>query len=620
LTTGRLAPRALAGLLVVAFLLAHACFALLPFLFEPWNWRATDLLLRMRPARYDPALAYVVVGDETTEALGVSYLDRTHYARVVENLHAAGVALQVHDVVWRASRTEEEDRALVEAVRRAGNVVLGFVARLDREEAEDAPSSGWAPRVEGDAGALPACGRPVWNLPALADAAAGQGFIDTDADGDGVFRRAPLLARCGERFQPSLPLLAACLHLGVEPERIVVRPGRSLALGDVAVPIDDRGRMRVPFLRWDDADHYAFEEIFHAAGDDLEVLRARLEGRVVLVANASTAGRDIAPTPLDPYDPLPGLQGSVFTGIVTGQFLRDLGALSMLPFEIALLAGIFVLGRQRSTALLLGGSVGLALLFAGAAVGSFLWLGWILHLVRPVMMALFGVLALLAYRYLMEERARAAVQATFQRYFPPTVARRLVADPQRLHVGGERKQLTVLFSDITGFTARSAHMEPDDVQAMLNRYFEAMVDLVFEHGGTLDKFMGDGLMVFFGDPEPQPDHALRCVRCAIAMQRRLDELNAIWESEGKPPIRIRIGINTGPMIVGNMGSPRRLSYTVIGSAVNLGARLEPKAPVGGILVSQATRDALEGAIETEPVDPIEAKGFDDPVPAFVVVH
>ena len=212
----------------------------------------------------------------------------------------------------------------------------------------------------------------------------------------------------------------------------------------------------------------------------------------------------------------------------------------------------------------------------------------------------------------------ALLQRSFERFFPPTVVRRLIDRPEDVTVGGERKELTVLFSDIEGFTALTAEMEPDEVQLILNRYFEAMIDIVFEHGGTLDKLMGDGMMVFFGDPEEQADHAQRAVRVALAMQERLLRLNVEWKADRRQPLTIRIGISTGPMVVGNMGSPRRLSYTVLGAAVNLAARLEKHAPSGGILVSQRTCAALGDTIRTRPAEPIHAKGFPQPVRAFVV--
>ncbi|MEK7670377.1 MAG: adenylate/guanylate cyclase domain-containing protein, partial [Bacteroidota bacterium] len=153
----------------------------------------------------------------------------------------------------------------------------------------------------------------------------------------------------------------------------------------------------------------------------------------------------------------------------------------------------------------------------------------------------------------------------------------------------------------------------------LDEYFGAMVDIVFKYEGTVDKFIGDGLMVFYGDPEPQPDHALRCVKAAIEMQKKCRELKAKWEVEGKFPLKIRIGINTGPVVVGNMGSSRRLSYTVLGSDVNLTQRLEANAPVEGIMISARTYELVKDHVATRLLEPIIVKGLDQPIPVYEVI-
>ena len=176
-----------------------------------------------------------------------------------------------------------------------------------------------------------------------------------------------------------------------------------------------------------------------------------------------------------------------------------------------------------------------------------------------------------------------------------------------------------MFSDVAGFTKRSSTMAPDQIRKMLNEYFEAMTDIVFRYEGTVDKFMGDGLMVFFGDPEPQPDHAERCVRMAVDMQKKIREIGESWPRHGDQPLQIRIGINTGVVVVGNIGSARRLSYTVLGSEVNLAQRLESSAPVGGILISSRTHGLLNGAVPTRPAGQFKVKGFDEPVDGYEVI-
>jgi adenylate cyclase len=155
----------------------------------------------------------------------------------------------------------------------------------------------------------------------------------------------------------------------------------------------------------------------------------------------------------------------------------------------------------------------------------------------------------LLHGYVREQQDRALLHHSFRAYFPPRMVERIERQHQSVTIGGHKKELTVLFSDIENFSSHTAAMAPDHIQALLNEYFEAMTDIVFDHGYTVDKFIGDGLMVFFGDPDPQPDHTARAVRTAIAMQHKVQELHARWKSVGDMPLRIRIGINTGEMVV-----------------------------------------------------------------------
>jgi class 3 adenylate cyclase len=188
----------------------------------------------------------------------------------------------------------------------------------------------------------------------------------------------------------------------------------------------------------------------------------------------------------------------------------------------------------------------------------------------------------------------------------------------QLTSAAQKKELTILFSDIVGFTKHTSTMEAGQVRRLLNEYFERMIEIVFEHQGTLDKFIGDGLMVFFGDPEPQSDHAVRCVRAGIEMQKAARELGEVWAGRGEVPLQIRVGINTGQVVVGNMGSSRRLSYTVLAEPVNVAQRLESSAPVGGILISARTYELAKDAIKAERRDPIRVKGIDHPIQVYEI--
>jgi adenylate cyclase len=195
----------------------------------------------------------------------------------------------------------------------------------------------------------------------------------------------------------------------------------------------------------------------------------------------------------------------------------------------------------------------------------------------------------------------------------------MVDNPDALSTTPKKKEITIMFSDIKSFTTYSSTMTPEEISTTLNEYFDAMTDIVFRYGGTVDKFIGDGLMVFYGAPEPQPDHAVRCVKAAIEMQRKCRELRMRWEPVGRLPLRIRIGINTGEVVVGDLGSVRRMEYTVLGSDVNLAQRLESNAPVEGIMISESTYRYVKDIVPIRPLEPIKVKGLETPVKVYEVL-
>jgi adenylate cyclase len=304
--------------------------------------------------------------------------------------------------------------------------------------------------------------------------------------------------------------------------------------------------------------------------------------------------------------------------ILTENFLDDANVLQMVLIEAAVFLVVLLLALRLSPRSFSISSVGFIVVYVAVALISFLYAGFVMNVFRPVIEIAFASFSVVAYRYIGEQKSKEVLKRSFEAYFPPTVVRRLMGNPSLITTGGQKKELTILFSDIKSFTTYSSTLEPDEIQRLLNEYFEAMVEILFRFEGTVDKFIGDGLMVFFGDPEPQSDHALRCVRAAIEMQRKCRELKIRWEKESKFPLMVRMGINTGQVIVGNMGSARRLSYTALGSDVNLTQRLESSATPEGIMLSHTTNELVKDFIKTRRVGPIKVKGLDQPIEVYEV--
>jgi len=242
-------------------------------------------------------------------------------------------------------------------------------------------------------------------------------------------------------------------------------------------------------------------------------------------------------------------------------------------------------------------------------------------IVGPALAAAFALLGSTSYISIIEGQKAREIRGAFSKYLSPVVVDQLVADPSRLKLGGEKRHLSILFSDLAGFTSLSESMEPEALLAQLNEYLDDMADIVMSEGGTLDKYIGDAIMALYGAPALLPDHATRACRTALRMQRRLDQLNVRWGEAGRPQLGMRIGVNTGYPVVGNIGGEKRFDYTALGDAVNLAARLEPACKTYGVgtMISGQTRDGAGDTIVTRELELLAVYGKEEPVAVFELV-
>ncbi len=636
-------------LVLGSFITAHIFLWLLPNVFEVWNLQAIDQLFLFRSnskqfkPHYDDAIVHVDLNNTSIQRLNNFYLNRSHHAQVVRNLSDMKVAAQMYDFIFAAPTDSKQDKTLIKAVSDARNVYFGLAFELasqshsnlktvEADKTEYLTNTSWKTAVKGDLSDFYIGERPLITFPSLALVSKGLGYLSINCDPDGVFRRVPLLVRYDSELYPSFPFRVICDYLSVSPERIIIEPGKVITLKDarrsgetkghdIIIPIDCYGNMRINFIGpWGRMKHYNFSDVLRASEDrdELEMWAEELSGKIVLVSDVTTGSSDIGPVPTDTNFPLSGLHANTMNTILTGSFLNELSNKEMLFIELVIMVIILVFSVRFSSLPFSIGTIALGISYLVLVSLLFLYSQTILHIVRPLLMTTFAAGSILIYRYISEEKEKAALKKSFEAYFPPSIVKKLMANPKAIATKGEKKELTILFSDIKNFTGYSSSLAPDHVQQLLNEYFEAMTEIVFKYEGTVDKFIGDGLMVFFGDPESQPDHAIRCVKSAIEMQNKVREIRKEWESRGDMPIQIRIGINTGDVFVGNMGSMRRLSYTVLGAAANLAQRLESNAPVGGIMISERTHDLVKDKIAAEGPKKIKAKGFDEPITVYEV--
>lgn len=636
-------------IIVSSLLFGHLLFWLLPNVFETWNAQAFDQIFVLRyqyfPSRvpYDSTIIHVVETDSSVQVLsGGTYISRRQYGQIAHNIGEMQAAAQIWDYIQRAAQSAEEDSFFIACNKSAGNVYYGM--SLDPRDKpllkkQPRPASHWEylsrtkwkVQVDGDISTMYVGGNPILTFPELASVCRGLGFINMNADRDGVFRRVPLLIRYDDAFYPSFPFRAICDYMHVKPEQIILRPGTSITLKgayrlgqqphDIVIPVDERCNIVVNFVGpWRRMVDFEMDRIYNVS-EDRDAMeydwKPLFKDKIVVVNINATGASDVQSVPTDPWYPLGGLHANVMNSILTENFLKEANTVEKIGLEILLLLIVGVLAIKFSSRGLWIGALVLLVGYIVFIIGIFLYGNLIINLVRPILIMVTAVFGVLVYRFINEEREKEATRRSFESYLPPSVVKRQLAHPESIFEV-QKKELTIMFTDIKSFTTYSSIMSPDQIQNFLAEYFDAMVQIVFKYEGTVDKYIGDGLMVFFGAPEPQADHAVRCVKAAIEMQKKCRELKEKWVQEDLFPLKIRIGINTGEVVVGNMGTRKKLAYTVLGSDVNLANRLESNAPVEGIMISRRTYDLVKDEIPTFPHEPVLVKGLDTPIEVYIV--
>ena len=641
-------------LLLTAFIAAHLCFWLLPNVFETWNSQTVDQLFilrsrsqTLRPA-YDSTVVHVDFNNTSIERLKNLYLNRLHFAQLVRNLKSMQVAAQVYDFIFAAKIHEQEDHELIEAAKDADNTYFGLALELreagERAKPKKVASKGrsyvmqtkWDVPDASDGGQLFVGENPLATYAELAHASRGLGSLSVKFDPDGVLRRVPLLVRYEDSFYPLLPLLVVCDYLGVPPENVILKPGRSIILKgakkpgsdprDITIPIDRQGDMIVNFIGpWERMDHYNFADILRASDDrdELEIWAEELQGKIAVISDVSTGSTDVGPVPTDANFPLSGVHANVIHSILNESFLKELSDQQMLLIEVLLLTVLFLLSIRFSS---LAFSIGTGLLTAAyiaAVMVSFFYGQVILNIVRPMLMIGMAMTAILVYRYILEEkekmeglRQRDFIRDTFGRYLSNEVVEALLGSPEGLKMSGEKREVTFLVSDLRGFTALTSRLSPHEVIEIMNRYFEHMVDVIVRYQGTVNEFLGDGILAFFGAPLSADDDAERAVACAVEMQNALLTVNAEQRRLQLPELAMGIGINTGEVVVGNIGSEQRASYGAVGTPINAAYRIESFTIGGQILISPTTHDRISTDLKIQGTKEVKFKGLDAPVALY----
>ena len=467
------------------------------------------------------------------------------------------------------------------------------------------------------------------NIPLLSENTRSQGYLSFDVEPDGSMRKLPLIVKYHDNasgrdfFFPPMSVrvleryLRGALIFQVGEfgaEKVIFNGTQS-----IEVPVNDRGEISVNFLGGRETfPHVSIADIL----DDKSNLvpQGSLEGKIVLIGATATALGDTKVTPFDPIYPGVEVQATIIDNILRNKLLHQPGWVFQLDLIYLMTLGTLLTFLYSRFKPVIGVFTCLVV-----AMGQFILAQWIfvnkgfwISGVYPFLENIFIFGSLAIHWYLTEEKQKQFIQNVFGKYLSEKVVDKLLKDPSGFQLGGEQKELTAFFTDLQGFSTFSEKLSAQELVTLLNDYFTEMTDILLKHEGTLDKYQGDSIVAFFGAPYYFEDHAKQACWVALEMQEKLVQLRQQWKKEGRPELYMRIGLNTGSMVVGNIGSKNRMSYGMNGDSVNLAARLEGanKEYGSSILISESTHAQATNFIEARELDSIRVVGRSTPVKIF----
>jgi len=574
--------------------------------FTALDIKLKDARFRLRPQiKPDKNVVIAAIDSKSIDELGRWPWDRSVIASLVENLKYYGAKTVAFDIVFSEPSNPVSDNALAAAIKEAGNVVAGYFFRNEEKSHSEESlkllekSRVTILKVVDNVKEVPVVSYSFVdnNLKEISDAAVLSGYFNIIPDEDGIIRSSNVLLFNNGEFYPSLSMSALKNYLDTEVIlNIAVYGVDYLSVGQKTVPANEQGQLTL--------NYYGKQGIFRTVSV-VDIVKKRLNGTdalknaIVFVGATEIGINDMRATPVDPT--LPGIEihATVASNVLQGNFLIynskvtliEIASIIIFPFIL-----IIILGLLRNTFI--------GLVFTFCFIATYFGLNYVLFayyflntgVIFPIFSIGLAYVGSEAYRNLIEERHGKFLKKAFANYLSPALVSEIIKNPEMLKLGGAKREMSILFSDIRGFTSISEKLSPESLVSLLNRYLGPMTNIVLKNYGTLDKYIGDAVMAIFGAPLTIVDHSVAACITAVEMISALPELNAMFKAEGLPEIAIGIGINTGEAIAGNMGTDVRFDYTVIGDNVNLASRLEgmTKMYKCQIIVSGATRAHVEG--------------------------
>jgi len=561
---------------------------------------------------------------------------RCYYAHLVRNLKRAGARVVGLDLMLTGADMANplNDQELRDAIRETGVVVLAGKIEPENDQYQ---------HVSNDEN----FGNEFLHIDSTL------GIVNILNDADGVHRRyAPFFESAGNFTVPTFAFAVLNKYFDLSPFTTAEDWGDRFAYAGRDIPKYDASSFLINFygssgtsrfIKFadviDDSAFTTLDEIDY--GTQLNTFDDPIDGylydgtfknKIVLVGSRVPEDHDLFPVSIakgrrqgDNLMYGVEIHANVIESILRSDFVRkQSGALEILSVLFFCFVTFFVTSALKASKTRFhflvevnGFLFALAEIFvlAYASLLLFTHASYLLTTISPILAVLAGYFASTTYHFVVERKQRVLIKEMFSTYVNPSVVDELISNPEKLALGGERRTLTVLFADIEGFTTISENLPSEQLVGILNEYLSAMSEVVFRHSGTLDKYQGDAIMAFWGAPIAQHDHALNACRAAIEMQQVAKEIRSAWRSEKKPLFHLRIGINTGEMVVGNMGAMRKFDYTVIGDSVNLGSRLEGanKQYHTGIIVSENTFSLVSQEMVGRELDLLTVKGRSEPI-------
>jgi adenylate cyclase len=603
-----------------------------------YRLKTLDLLFRHAPLpQATPQVVVVTIDQPDLDFLktqGVTWpWPRQLYAPLIDFCRRSGAKAVIFDILYTeaSSYGPEDDQRLAAAAAAAGKVIFPFF--LSRE---DKPSSPQTPELL-DKAALAIAGSPPQDflhyrsllapIPPLVTGARTLGNVECRPDIDGTYRRLPLVASFQGRFLPILGFAAfQALHQGA-PWRF---QDGALVQGQRRIPLDAQGQFLLKY-RGPSRSHQRF-----AAANLMQseyrclhnlpplVPPEALAGKWVFVGLTAPGLLDLKASPVSAVYAGVEIHATLLDNLLQGDFLQTAPVLLQWAWTLALVAAMILTVLFVSGMSGLVGNLGALVLFnalhLGLCVLAFTRSWYADPLLPDLALNLSFALAAI-YSYATEGRQKQAIRGMFAQYMSEVVISHLLQHPEKLKLGGERRRITLFFSDLAGFTTLSERLDPETVVALLNDYLSRMTEIILEEEGTVDKFEGDAIMAFWGAPLDQEDQAVLACRAALRQAAALHDLNRQFAAQGLPTLTLRIGLHTGEAIVGNLGSQKRFDYTVIGDTVNLASRLEGLNKFYGtaIMASQATVQECRDLLEFRELDWVAVKGRAAPVTVYEVM-